>query len=231
MTFRDVFRPGGGEPEESSHLHDGGDISGRLPYVRSVGGVNIPGLDVRVADVEAQAFMADEDAEFSALTEKTAPVDADIIPIEDSAASDAKKHITVGTLRDLGPRGVLGYAEVTSSQTGITTEVDVTGASVTVTVGSSRLIRVSCMLQIQGTASGGEVRIRSYMDNSTERRLVTHDLPGAGDTTRYAGFALYEPSAGSRTFKLTAEGNNGEVSISALAAVPTLLVVEDIGAA
>lgn len=43
MTFRDIVG------SESAHSHDGGDISGQMPFVRVVAGVNIPALASRVA--------------------------------------------------------------------------------------------------------------------------------------------------------------------------------------
>lgn len=138
--------------------------------------------------------------------------------------------VTAAKMNEI-PKGVLGYAEIATSQTDITSEVDVTGATVAVTVTAGRLIRVSAILQLQGTSSGGEARIRAYMDGGSERRLITIDLPSASETARVAGYAIYTPSAGNRTFKLTAEaGAGGEFDIVAVAAVPTLLIVEDLGA-
>ena len=48
--------------------------------------------------VDSAVFHKAISGEFFALTVKTTPVSGDIIPIEDSAASNAKKYITIGTL-------------------------------------------------------------------------------------------------------------------------------------
>ncbi len=47
---------------------------------------------------EADAIHDNVSAEISGVTEKTSPVDADLILIEDSAASDAKKRVQLGNL-------------------------------------------------------------------------------------------------------------------------------------
>lgn len=46
-------------------------------------------------------FNDDEDGEIAALTEKGTPVDADLVMIEDSAASNAKKKTQIGNFRGL----------------------------------------------------------------------------------------------------------------------------------
>jgi hypothetical protein len=53
-------------------------------------------LDAKAAD--ADVFHKATDGEFNALTLKASPTTSDIIPIEDAAASNAKKKITAGTL-------------------------------------------------------------------------------------------------------------------------------------
>lgn len=47
---------------------------------------------------DGNAIHGDESAEISALTEKGTPVNADLVIIEDSAASNAKKKVQVGSL-------------------------------------------------------------------------------------------------------------------------------------
>src|SRR5690606_6788941 len=115
-------------------------------------------------------------------------------------------------------------------QSGVTTtEEDVDDAEVTVDVDADRLIRVSVIAQLQGTSSGGEARLMAYMDNSDQRRLMTVDLPNATMTSRYTGFALYTPTQGQHTFKVTAQAASaGVFDIVATASVPTILLVEDI---
>ena len=51
---------------------------------------------------DREAFHSDESGEFAALTRKTTPVNADLLPIEDSADSNSKKYIQLGDLPSLG---------------------------------------------------------------------------------------------------------------------------------
>lgn len=50
--------------------------------------------------------------EISAITSKPVPVNADILIIEDSAAGDAKKKVTIGSLPGGGTTGVVDFASL-----------------------------------------------------------------------------------------------------------------------
>ena len=56
------------------------------------------GFTKGAAGTDSEAIHDNVDGEISAVTVKGTPVDGDFVLIEDSAASDAKKHITLGTL-------------------------------------------------------------------------------------------------------------------------------------
>jgi hypothetical protein len=62
--------------------------------------------------------------EIAALTEKTIPIDADLVIIEDSAASNAKKKVQVGNLPGGGGGGGLG-----SGTTNLIGEVELTSSA------------------------------------------------------------------------------------------------------
>lgn len=130
---------------------------------------------------------------------------------------------------------VLGYAEVTSSQTGITTETDLTGLSVTVSVGESRRIRISSQITLvgDGTASQrGALRIKESTTELQRARGIVGTASAELVVTITSGVVL-TPSSGSHTYKLTLEPEVGgtEVASAAAASIPAFVLVEDIGPA
>jgi len=64
------------------------------------------------------------------------------------------------TVQQGPPSAQLGYAEVTSSQTGISAETDLTGLAVTVTVPAGRRIRITGQIQAQSATTSGTVLLR-----------------------------------------------------------------------
>ena len=126
--------------------------------------------------------------------------------------------------------GWLGYAQITADQTGITTEVDVTSASLTVTVPASRLIRISFWGVVYSSVAGdtAEVKIK-------ESTTVLGGGLTAALLTNASGIFAYTlvsaPSAGSHTYKATiarATGT-GNVVLACSATRPAHFVVEDLG--
>ncbi len=59
---------------------------------------NVPWLDEPVERSDPRAFHDDEAGEFGGVEEKTSPVSADLIVIEDSAASNVKKRVQLGNI-------------------------------------------------------------------------------------------------------------------------------------
>jgi hypothetical protein len=74
--------------------------SGGLLAHNMIGGVNTPGdhAGVSAPGIDSTAIHDNVDAEISAVTEKTTPVGADLLLIEDSAASNAKKRVQITNL-------------------------------------------------------------------------------------------------------------------------------------
>jgi hypothetical protein len=129
------------------------------------------------------------------------------------------------------PTGTLsgGYAAVTANQATITTEVDLTGLTVTVTVGAGRRIRISADLAFVTTVSGGlpRVRIKEGATQLQERSMST----GSTSAESIAPSVVLTPSTGAHTYKLTAllALGSGSMSLSASATAPAYILVEDIG--
>lgn len=128
-----------------------------------------------------------------------------------------------------GSSQTLGYAQITANQTGITTEVDLTGLSVTVTIPAGRRLRVSSYVQPFTTVANDTFLCRIY-DNGVQ---VQQGLVGMPITA--TGYSLdtsveLTPAAGTHVYKLTGFRNNGSGSESIFAAAntPSFILVEDI---
>ena len=125
-------------------------------------------------------------------------------------------------------KGWIGFAERTSNQTGIgTSDTDLTGLTVTVTVPANRLIRVSG--QIQANPSVAAYVLCEILQGATVIGRVGRQYSD-GDTFTMAGAAIQDGlSAGSYTFKLRASTSTGTFDMEASSTAPARIVVEDIG--
>lgn len=130
-----------------------------------------------------------------------------------------------------GPRGVLGYAEITSGQTGISSETDLTGLSVAVDVAASRRIKITASVNIRQRTSAGIAIVR-IKEGSTNLRRADNELAIDDFATAQVTRVIESPSVGSHTYKLTALTTAGTVDINADDDVthgPASILVEDIG--
>jgi len=84
---------------------------------------------VAVAGSDTTAIHDDTAAEISAVTEKATPVDADLILIEDSADSNAKKRIQIGNI----PAKTIGIATVSSATHTVASGEDIIHVTYTAT--------------------------------------------------------------------------------------------------
>lgn len=131
------------------------------------------------------------------------------------------------------PGGVLGYAEVTANQTGITTETDLTGLSVTVTVADSRRIKITYFGAHEINTVDNRVVASIKESTTTLAFLQTHHSEAATPGRHNAyGAAVITPSSGSHTYKVTMLAPDaGSASLAASATGPAFILVEDIGPA
>jgi len=127
----------------------------------------------------------------------------------------------------------LGYAEVTSTQGSITsTEVDLTGLTVTVTAPGGKDLRVTGFTWPSSTANGETVRT-FVKEGTTYLGFFTGSVP-----TTPVGFNQFfsvrvpAPTAGSHTYKLSMQRINGSGTISSNAgsasssSAPAFIMVE-----
>ncbi|HET8625907.1 MAG TPA: hypothetical protein VFL91_00705 [Thermomicrobiales bacterium] len=129
-----------------------------------------------------------------------------------------------------GPAGHLGYAQITANQsTTSTTLVDVTGLSVTVTVGS-RPIKITC--DSWGSLnSGSDLRAGySLYDVTAGAQVQFAVVTSPGNQQQALCMVAYlTPPAGSRTYKLRFQSLvNGTTTINAAATDPAFILVEEV---
>jgi hypothetical protein len=135
-------------------------------------------------------------------------------------------------LDDLAHIGTLGFAQVTAAQGSInsTTDVTLTGLSVTVNVGADRRIRITGEANFDSTVAGDDVGFRIYQDGSriqSRRFSLDGGFQGASVST------IETPSAGSHTYSLVAlrSAGTGTITMQAQSDFPAYILVEDIGPA
>lgn len=128
-------------------------------------------------------------------------------------------------------RGILGYAQVTASQSGITTEVALTGLSVTVNVAANRRIKISGSAPLSGTVNGDRFQVRikegATMLQGAEALINTVYYYPAHPTI------VITPPAGAHTYNLTCARlyGTGSAEMYAASSAPAYILVEDIGPA
>lgn len=133
------------------------------------------------------------------------------------------------------PGGWIGYVEVTADQTGITTEVDLTGLSVTVTVNTSRRIRVtgSITMSVSVTDTAGLGRIKESTTVLRECSMQAPQVTGGPGEETYEWSVILTPSSGAHTYKLSLARSVGSGTVSSKASTTrnAYLLVEDLGPA
>lgn len=131
--------------------------------------------------------------------------------------------------RDAG--GQLGYAQVTAIQSTITTEVDLTGLTTTVTVATGRRVRISgSALWDSGVAADyAACRIK---EGTTVLQIGRAPLPNVSSQSSIFASIVLTPSAGVHTYKLSGARDlgTGNVRMVATTEAPAYILVEDIGA-
>lgn len=133
------------------------------------------------------------------------------------------------------PGGWIGYVEVTANQGSITTEVDLTSLTLTVTVGSSRRLRIMGSMMFSSTVASDTAQCNLYDTTSGSTKLSQSlvGLVSAGQGASTTVHCIITPASGSRSYKLTGRRGAGTGTLTMLAAsdVPAFLMIQDIGPA
>lgn len=124
------------------------------------------------------------------------------------------------------PSSTLAYAEVTAPQTGISTETNLAGLAVTITVPAGRRIRISGQVQIQSATTAGTVLLRIKEGSTEILRSQENYNTTAGNGKVLNIDAIVVPTAGSHTYNLSLQGTAG--TIDSIPAPFQFILVEDI---
>lgn len=128
------------------------------------------------------------------------------------------------------PSAQLGYAEVTANQTGISTETDLTGLTVTVTVPVGRKIRITGHCgEVDNDATAGSV-VGRIKEGATTLGLFAANTLGASVAVCLDASVIITPTAGTHTYKLSLHKNvgAGTLTLGANSSQPAFILVEDI---
>lgn len=132
------------------------------------------------------------------------------------------------------PGGWIGYNESTTNQGSIAgTEVDITGLTATVTVGTSRRIRITVELSLSSSVANDVPSLRIKEGTTQLQSREEHLGSVVGALAAISASVVLTPTAGSHTYKATlvrAVGT-GTLVVNASATAPAFLLVEDIGPA
>jgi len=140
----------------------------------------------------------------------------------------AGEVLTAANLERL-PGGWIGYNEVTAAQTSITTVVDLTSLTVTVTVGSTRRVAVSAYAPVAQNVASGLAEVDIYEGAAQLARAYLSLASGAfGVLTPRV---VLTPTPGSHTYRLRGLTTGGNMNLNAEAANPAFILVEDVGPA
>lgn len=131
------------------------------------------------------------------------------------------------------PGGWLGWIESTSDQTGITSEVDVTSVTLTVTVNASRRIKISVGGMVSAVTNDAAAVGRINKDGSNAGTWCRTGTITAGNDWQCFGSWIDTPSTGSHIYKATIARSSGTGTITVSGTSPgrCWILVEDIGPA
>lgn len=138
--------------------------------------------------------------------------------------------LTAAQVNDIS-QGTLGYAQAVANQTTITTVVDVTSCTTTVTVVAGRRVRITGEL-IAGSTVGTDIGRMSIKEGATLLQFCDAPLSiGGGSGNKFIANVILQPSAAAHTYKLTMERTvgTGSITVVAGATFPAYIHVEDVG--
>lgn len=127
--------------------------------------------------------------------------------------------------------GTLGYGEAGAVNQGtITTEVDVTGATATVTVGTGRRVKLTGQISVESTVANDEVTLQIKQDG-VRVKLLAMTLPVANRGMPFPIVGVETPTAGAHTYKLTVQRTigTGIITVANTSDRAAFMLVEDIG--
>lgn len=125
-----------------------------------------------------------------------------------------------------------GYAQATTNQGSITTEVDLTSLSVTVTISTAfaaaaRKIKITGHVQMSGTVAADSMGLRIKESTTQLQQAEALESTASRGVTMIA-IAVITPTSGSHTYKLSAlrVAGTGTLTMGASTTQPAFILVE-----
>lgn len=131
-------------------------------------------------------------------------------------------------------KGWIGLNSVTANQGSITSEADLTGLSLTVTIEANRMYKITgYVAAVLCNTADNRVRLR-IKEGATvlqTAELVTRVFTATSSGYLMAEVTLVAPSAGSHTYKLTMLRDQGSGTVTMVAGTgqEAFILIEDIG--
>jgi len=140
---------------------------------------------MKLSGPDGKAIHDDTDGEINALTLKATPVGADLVIIEDSAASFAKKKATLTAISAAHLHGVTEVTQTTATSTTSSTYVAVDSMSATPGAGTY-MFHFSCT--IKGNAQDQDIHFALFVDGTIEQKTDrhAHSMSGHIHSTQYS---------------------------------------------
>lgn len=147
-------------------------------------------------------------------------------------ATEAVGDVLTKANFDKLPGGWIGYVPMTADHTGITTQVDITGLTVTVTVNTSRRIRIYAEMSMQSSSVDDLWETHIYEDGVDVALREWRPTPANVAETAIIS-TVRTPSAGSHTYKIRGGRGFGAAGTWVVngTSKPAYILVEDIGPA
>ena len=145
-------------------------------------------------------------------------------------ATESAGDVLTATNFNRLPGGWIGYVQVTASQTGITTETDLTGLSVAVTVNTNRRLRIVGFVGRLAQSAADTAFLLRIKEGATQLALTYGNASSTNGVTNGNVSCVLTPTSGSHTYKMSLESTTS-TNIEPTATNPAYLLVEDIGPA
>lgn len=154
-------------------------------------------------------------------------------PIAHSSGAAVGNKLSAAMLLRALPRGVLpgGYAEVQANQSPVTALTDLTNLTITITADGTRRVKITAYVALSSTVGSDTVAlfIREGGTTLAGSYIAINASSGAGFNAPL--ILSFVPTAGSHTYKLTAQriAGTGIIGMIANANNPAYILAEDIG--
>jgi hypothetical protein len=127
------------------------------------------------------------------------------------------------------PWGVMGYAQSTTIQSGITTGSDVISLTLNLTYVANRRIKIIGYVNAQSSVAGDFGRLD--ITDATPTILNSSQLQIQGSGQNLNGFCILSPAAGTRIYKLRygRTAGSGTHQVNGSVFTPNFILIEDIG--